>query len=298
MITCLACGSQNDSSVRFCSHCGAANPQFIPPPPAQPNDPNSAFLAGGPDGAALPLTNESDLTWPSQGSYQPSMPPPPPSTSTPRDVPLPPPNWSTSQAYPSLEYSMTQPPYAAQGQWESSAPNSVRFASDRPVTPFGAALASWGQRVGSMLIDGVILSVVSIGIVVAAIFVFGHTVHTISTIQGSNNATVMTTTRQLSSSAALALFGFTFIISLLYFAIGNGTGHGRTLGNLAVGIAVSDASTGTRIGFSRGLLRAFTRSVLYMCFIIPGVINDLMPLWNNRRQTIADQVARSVMVRY
>jgi|GEM_PF-896913 len=295
MITCLACGSQNDSSARFCSHCGAANPQFIPPPPAQPNVTDSAFLADGPDGAALPLTNESDLTWSSQGLYQPSM--PHPSTSTPRDVPLPPPNWSTSQAYPSLEYSMTQPPYAAHGQWESPAPNSVRFASDRPVTPFGAALASWGQRLGSMLIDGVILTVVLIGITVAAIFVFGHTVHTISTIQGSNNVTVMTT-RKLSSSATLALVGFSFIISLLYFAIGNGTGHGRTLGNLAIGIAVSDASTGTRIGFSRGLLRVFTRSVLYICLIIPGVINDLMPLWNNQRQTIADQVARSVMVRY
>jgi hypothetical protein len=77
----------------------------------------------------------------------------------------------------------------------------------------------------------------------------------------------------------------------------NGTGTGQTIGNKAPGIAVRDVDTGAAIGFARGLLRWFIRSILYIAFGIPGIVNDLFPLWDARHQSIADKAARSVVIR-
>jgi uncharacterized RDD family membrane protein YckC len=82
----------------------------------------------------------------------------------------------------------------------------------------------------------------------------------------------------------------------LYFSLLNGIGTGQTVGNRAPGIAVRDAKTGEVIGFKRGLLRWFIRFVLYLALVLPGLLNDLFPLWDSRNQTIADKAARSVVI--
>jgi uncharacterized RDD family membrane protein YckC len=82
-----------------------------------------------------------------------------------------------------------------------------------------------------------------------------------------------------------------------YFAIGNGRAKGQTPGDAAPGIAVRDARNGGSIGLRRGALRFAVRFVLYLCLILPGVVNDLFPLWDRRSQSLADKVVRSVVVR-
>ncbi len=55
----------------------------------------------------------------------------------------------------------------------------------------------------------------------------------------------------------------------------------------------------TRIGCRRpqgGFLHWLVRSLLWLV-IIPGVVSDLVPLWSRHRQTIADKVANSVIIR-
>ena len=89
----------------------------------------------------------------------------------------------------------------------------------------------------------------------------------------------------------------TIVVAGLYFSILNGTHSGQTAGNHAPGIAVRDATTGLAIGFWRGLLRWFIRFVLYLAFGLPGLLNDLFPIWDSRSQTIADKAARSVVIR-
>lgn len=100
-----------------------------------------------------------------------------------------------------------------------------------------------------------------------------------------------------SVNATLAVWGVALLLQAVYFAAFNGLGTGQTPGNRAPGIAVRDARTGEAIGFWRGLLRWLVRAVLYAAFVIPGLVNDLFPLWTARRQTIADMAAGSVMVK-
>jgi uncharacterized RDD family membrane protein YckC len=101
-------------------------------------------------------------------------------------------------------------------------------------------------------------------------------------------------------------------LGILYFVLFNGLGAGQTLGNRAAGIAVRDATTGNAIGIARSLERSLVRTLLYAAILIPafvkvpiptpvlwipGLTNDLFPLWDARRQTLADKVARSVMIK-
>jgi hypothetical protein len=103
--------------------------------------------------------------------------------------------------------------------------------------------------------------------------------------------------RSIQGSGRAALILFDVVAGLLYFAILNGTRGGQTAGNHAPGIAVRDVATGRTIGFRRGIARVLVRAVLYAAFLLPGLLNDLFPIWDRRHQTIADKVARSVVIR-
>jgi len=97
---------------------------------------------------------------------------------------------------------------------------------------------------------------------------------------------------------ALIFIGWGVLLAA-YFAVLNGRVKGQTLGNLAVGIAVQDAldgHDGQTIGLGRGFLRVFLRAVFYVA-VIPGLVSDLMPLWTKRRQSLADKIVKSVMVK-
>jgi uncharacterized RDD family membrane protein YckC len=138
-----------------------------------------------------------------------------------------------------------------------------------------------------ILIVGVPLAVVN-GIVNAA---FG-TARTVKLFNGT-----YATQRSIQGPAHVAILIATVAIVGLYFSILNGTHTGQTIGNRAPDIAVRDATTGDVIGFKRALLRWFIRFVLYMALLLPGLLNDLFPLWDSRNQTIADKAARSVVIR-
>ena len=262
---CPACGTSAGSDDRFCQHCGkplppgssqaaAANSPAGPdfsPFPPQPAPPPSVVPSGGP-----PPIPPPDM------SYQ--SPPPPPFGA--------PPAYST--------YSPSVPP------WQNVAPVAgVRLAS------FGTPLARWWQRVGSMVLDVLIVSV-PLAIVNAILNAAFGTEHTVKLLNGtySNQRSIQGPTHVVILIATAALIG-------LYFSILNGTAYGQTIGNRAPGIAVRDATTGEVIGFKRGLLRWFIRFVLYLALVLPGLLNDLFPLWDSRNQTIADKAAGSVVIR-
>lgn len=141
-------------------------------------------------------------------------------------------------------------------------------------TSYGAPLAEWWPRVGAMLLDGIVLAIPTLII----------------------NAVLQ---HDLGNTAGAAALEFVLILAIqaVYFGTLNGTGSGQTLGNKAAGIAVRDASKAEVIGYARGFLRWFVRFALYLFLALPGLLSDLWPLWNKQRQTIADQAARSVMIR-
>jgi uncharacterized RDD family membrane protein YckC len=168
------------------------------------------------------------------------------------------------------------PPHGPQG------PYGYISVPGGPLAPFGAPLAGWWQRLGSLLLDIVILDV-PYGILLA--IVAGATRTTDVDGVTRNNGAV-------TGGMTIAFF----IIQALYFTLFNGVGRGQTPGNRAPGIAVRDVNTGEPIGAARGFLRWFVRILLYVV-VIPGIVNDLLPLWSARRQTIADKAANSVMIR-
>lgn len=101
-------------------------------------------------------------------------------------------------------------------------------------------------------------------------------------------------------------------LGILYFVLCNGLGTGQTLGNRAFGIAVRDLTTGRAIGLARSFERSLVRTLLYAAVLIPalvkvpiptpilwipGLMNDLFPLWDAHRQTLADKVAHSAMIK-
>lgn len=165
-------------------------------------------------------------------------------------------------------------PRAENPAWPATVPGIA-------LSPFGAPLAGWWQRVGSLLVDVLVL-VVPYGVAYVVV-----TALTSRTIDGVHETSVAAT------DALLVIF---LVAQGTYFTVLNGTGRGQTVGNRAPGIAVRDARTGAPIGIGRGFVRWFVRLLLYV-LVIPGVVNDLMPLWTARRQTIADKLANSVMIR-
>ncbi len=96
------------------------------------------------------------------------------------------------------------------------------------------------------------------------------------------------------------------VIDLAYFALLNGSEHGQTVGQMALGIAVRDESSGGAIGTQRGGLRIL---VLYpgLVFswvpVVGGVLGiytlvaALSPLWDRRRQGFHDKVAKTDVVK-
>ena len=111
---------------------------------------------------------------------------------------------------------------------------------------------------------------------------------------GIHNASSNPGSTSTASSAVSILAGT--LVSSLYFGILNGIGRGQTLGNMALGIGVRDARTGAVVGIARSTLRWVVRYLLYF-FLVPGILNDLWPLWDAMNQTLADKAATTVMIK-
>lgn len=141
----------------------------------------------------------------------------------------------------------------------------------RPTTAYGAPLADWWARVGAMVLDSVLLLVPGFGIA-AVISFFGN-----GPAEGALQFVVL------------------IVMGGAYFTVLNGIGAGQTVGNMAASVAVRDVDSDTVIGVGRSLLRWFVRLALYV-FVLPGLLSDLWPLWDDQRQTLADKVARTVVV--
>jgi uncharacterized RDD family membrane protein YckC len=107
--------------------------------------------------------------------------------------------------------------------------------------------------------------------------------------------------------AGVVVLGIVFaIVDLVYFALLNGSEQGQTLGQMALGIAVRDETSGGAIGPQRGGLRIL---VLYPGLVfgwlpvvgallgIYTIVAALSPLWDRRRQGFHDKVTHTDVVK-
>lgn len=253
---CPTCGAQSADTSHFCVTCGNVLPSPPQPTDASPQISSTPRFDLDPSrpASSSPETTHLDSGLPRY-----------PSTPTGGYLPPPPNSFPGGPSY-----------YGEQPQWSPG--NAI---PGTPLAPFGAPLAGWWQRVGSLFLDILILD---IPYLILAVIV---SVATRTTTNG---------VRQTNGTASRILFVVFLIVQASYFSYLNGVGRGQTLGNRAMNIAVRDINTGEPIGAGRGFLRWFVRILLYVLFL-PGIINDLLPLWSARRQTIADKAANSVMIR-
>jgi uncharacterized RDD family membrane protein YckC len=120
--------------------------------------------------------------------------------------------------------------------------------------------ASFIQRLGAALIDGIL-----VGVVIALL----------EAVLGRTGGGVV----------GLAL-------GIGYYGYLEGSASGQTIGKRAIGIRVYDFAAGGAIGTSRGILRYFAR----ILSTIPCLLGYFWMLWDDERQTWHDKIAGSVVV--
>ncbi len=143
----------------------------------------------------------------------------------------------------------------------------------------------WGIRIGSYFFDNLVCTALSyllfFLLIASAITTFASGKHSAAGI--------------LAAGWIVIIAVADILLPLLYGTIFIGV-WGRTLGMLMVGTRVVDASTGSPIGFGRAFARSLVFYVLFLCCIIPGVINLFSPLWDPAGQGWHDKAARCRVV--
>lgn len=98
------------------------------------------------------------------------------------------------------------------------------------------------------------------------------------------------------SPAPIALAGLG-VLAVLVFAVWNTGirqgGTGQSLGKRATGIRLVGVVGGRPVGFGRAVLR----QVAHLLDTLPLYLGYLWPLWDDARQTFADKVCATVVVR-
>lgn len=189
-------------------------------------------------------------------------------------------------------------PGAAPGWGTSAPPHGGRAAAVGPPSPGTRAAppgvglsrwsqprrhdhASWSRRVGAFLLDALP------GFVAAVVLVSGY----LPTYLGFWHGDLTVAPRY-----PLLLVGSLLSAGALLLLVGNrhvlAGRTGQSVGKRLMGIWLVHRSTGRPIG----TLDAFVRDLLHVLDGLGG-IGYLWPLWDEERQTLADKVAETVVVR-
>jgi uncharacterized RDD family membrane protein YckC len=151
-----------------------------------------------------------------------------------------------------------------------------------PERASGAALASYGQRVGAYLIDGVIAAIPGL---IGYILIF---VAAAAANDGRANG------------GLAAIGGLLILVSVLFAIWNQGWRQGATgqsIGKGIMKIKLVRAADGVPPGGGVGLGRWFIRQILSgLTSGVYGVITLLWPLWDERRQTLDDKILSTLVV--
>ncbi|MEW2276289.1 RDD family protein [Streptomyces cyaneofuscatus] len=142
----------------------------------------------------------------------------------------------------------------------------------QPGQPYGGGmpeLAHWGLRAGGLIIDGLIIGAPYLLLV---------------GIGGAMGD---------AAGGILALLGFLVMIGLTLWQLYQEGTTGQTIGKKAVGIRVLREADGRPLGFGM----AFVRRLAHFLDSIACYIGWLWPLWDEKKQTFADKVCSSVVIR-
>ncbi|MEU5426610.1 RDD family protein [Streptomyces olivoreticuli] len=192
------------------------------------------------------------------------------------------------QPYPGQPYPGQQYPGAGYGH-----PGQDPYAMQRP------PLAGWGSRVGASLLDGLIGGLIPMVLfVVGLVMMVSAAKDTTCDSYSSSSAYQRTCTVDSVDTGAMTTGVIMFLIGavaalviglVMLYKQGK---TGQTWGKKIVGIAVLRERDGMPTGFGM----AFVRN---LCHIADGFfyLGYLWPLWDEKKQTFADKIVSTVVVR-
>lgn len=185
-----------------------------------------------------------------------------------------------------------QPPYGAvppqaQGPYGYGYPGGP--AGPVPGMP---PFASWGARVGATLIDFLVTGLVPMILIGIG---YGQFIAALIDEADRCNATAGPCDPPAMPGGALALIGLGFVLSVLggLFLCYREGKTGQTPGKKALGISVLRELDGRPLGFGMAFVRR-------LCHGLDGAacyIGYLWPLWDDKKQTFADKILNTVVVK-
>lgn len=155
-------------------------------------------------------------------------------------------------------------------------------------TVAGQRLASWGVRAGAALVDFVLFAAV------AAALAFWLVVPRFEHITVLDDGTLVGATPE--DYRMFAVVGVTLFVAIALYRLLMEGRDGQTLGKKAAGIRVVRADDGEQISYGKAFFRWF---ISWIINIVPfgGFVDILWPLWDDKKQTLHDKAASTVVVK-
>lgn len=163
-------------------------------------------------------------------------------------------------------------------------PGYVPYSESRPTFVY----AGWWRRAGAFALD----AVVAYAFYLPA-FLYGLLGPQEDAACLADNGGLVVCSEPTSATAiavvGLAILGVVGFL-VLYCTMAS---RGGSIGHRAVGVRIVDARTGDRVG----AWRIFGRRVASYLSSLPCYLGFLWPLWDQRKQTWHDMIAKTVVVR-
>jgi uncharacterized RDD family membrane protein YckC len=153
------------------------------------------------------------------------------------------------------------------------------FVGAEPTLP---PYAGWWRRFAAVFVDGLLLALPFIVTVTVAIVV------TEGASDENEDHPIW-----LAVFAAWALW---ILVPFVYYTILHGRPRGQTLGKRLLGIRVTGEDF-RPIGYGRAFGRFLIGWVMWLACYLPGILDNLWPLWDDKKQALHDKVANSIVVR-
>ena len=190
-------------------------------------------------------------------------------------------------------------------------PPGMVYAEPRGVTPDGQLLASWGSRLGAIIIDGIIVSILSTAfswpwIKQVATAYENFLSSYVASSQAGSTAPPDTNALVSSVMGPLVMVVVIGLAVRFVYSVGFLKGFAATPGKMALGIEVRLRERPGPMPWGTVLLRWLGQSLATLVSVVPlGFIpgglywwlDYLWPLWDGKRQALHDKIARTNVVR-
>ncbi len=194
---------------------------------------------------------------------------------------------------------------AAGGAGYAGGYGAVGRLSERDVTPDGAPLAGWWQRVGAVLVDGLITGMV--GLLVGWHFVgelAASSMAGMTALQEASRTGSTASPDLFMGRFASAYLGLLVVVVLVRFVydVGFLKAFAATPGKMVLGLEVRLRERPGPLSWGTVLARWFTANLGSLLSLLPVValfawvyslLDVLWPLWDPKRQAVHDKVART-----